>query len=957
MSEPITGAMPLPRVFGRYRLLRELGQGGMATVYLAEVIGPGGFARRVALKLVHPHLGRKESFQQLFLREARLGGLLSHPNVVQTLDFGSVDGQTYLVMELVEGVSLDRLIEHQRYHGQLLPDFVLLQLAIQLCRGLSHAHQALDSNDQPLHLVHRDLKPSNVLIGRYGEVKIADFGIARADLDFDLTRESGVIKGTTLYMSPEQAGGVRGIDHRSDLFTLGLILFEAYSLRPFHDAAGTLVALQRAQNPDVAGRLEQLPPGPLEPGLHTLLEHLLDPSPGTRFGSAEEVMQALSQLAEGIDASISFPQWCATVVDTIVAEDFQTSALKNASLTDDFSGGPWSAPHGNGGPFRAPAGAPDHSQEQWPRPGPRVPAPATSRSDLTGPAGGPPTTPPPLPRSPDETGELEIAPPGQTPAWRSELEALRESNRALKELLSQTPAVFHSPSRSNPRAESPSMRPGTDAASAGAAARNATSMGAASLDAASVGAASIGAASVEPASIGAANTGVVDIGGGERSIQRNLTEESPSPHVDMPGSSQPQAGGLPTATPDTAPPAPPLRRTWTLKKVGRAFAAATAALLFLVTARWMGGMETFDAWRHDLYALHLLSPPSYAKVAVVDLGDTVEPWPWKRQTLAALLERLLLDGKARRVTVDVVLSAASSEPEETREKGNARIAAVSAQTQRLVLAMGGQLRAELGATPRYRLEPGEPLSSALSAIPLGFAALLAPGLQGGPVRRAVLYAEPTGPDFPPVAWSLAARSAAGESPPRLDFARRRLTLDDHWIQTDSLFGVELAPVRDTLLPVISAAEVLASGPLSPAIIEQVRDKYLVLGRYSDLYLDRVATPWGYRAGVAVQATLLAELLEGQCRHRWGVELDILLQLLMLGSCAVLWHRRAPRARITLCLKFLALALVIEILAVRQLRLWMGAPILETTALLGIACVGYLTSRHQNGRDALMGENG
>ena len=239
----------LPITFGRYTLLRLLGQGGMGRVFEAELSGPSGFRKRLALKVVAERsFGQDDRSRDEFLREARIGGLLRHPNVIDCYDFGVTDGHPFIAMELVDGLSLRELVARGP-----LPPTVLLDCAVQICEGLAHAH-GLVVDGEPLELVHRDLKPSNLLVTRQGLVKILDFGLARAsqavagaEVAGAITK-TGTVRGTPSYMSPEQANG-SDVDPRSDLFALGAVLFELATGERFFDADDLLAAIeQRLEN-------------------------------------------------------------------------------------------------------------------------------------------------------------------------------------------------------------------------------------------------------------------------------------------------------------------------------------------------------------------------------------------------------------------------------------------------------------------------------------------------------------------------------------------------------------------------------------------------------------------------------------------------------------------------------------------------------------------------------------
>ena len=211
----------LPVVFGRYELFEILGEGSMGRVFRAELQGPAGFRKPVALKVVRAGsaMATGEEAQTLLVREARVGGLLRHPNIVDTYDFGAVHGQLYIAMELVDGVGMDRVLKRV---GALSPP-VVLELGAQIASGLASAHD-LKINGEHAGVVHRDLKPSNVLLTRDGRTKIVDFGIAtwrqaQAESDDD------TVWGTPPFMSPEQVLG-HDLDNRSDIFSLGALLYE-----------------------------------------------------------------------------------------------------------------------------------------------------------------------------------------------------------------------------------------------------------------------------------------------------------------------------------------------------------------------------------------------------------------------------------------------------------------------------------------------------------------------------------------------------------------------------------------------------------------------------------------------------------------------------------------------------------------------------------------------------------
>jgi serine/threonine-protein kinase len=256
---------------GRYRIERELGRGGMATVFLAH---DGELERPVAVKLLAEHLASDDDFRARFVREARLAGRLSHPNIVRVYDAGEKDGRPFIVMEYVAGRSLADT-------GRL-PAARVVELGVQACSGLQHAHDA--------GLVHRDVKPANLLVREDGVLKIADFGIARAA---ESTRHTqiGTLLGTAAYLAPEQIGGDDATPS-SDLYSLGAVLYELLAGRPPYSFS-SLAELATKQS---EGMIE--PVGDLAPGVPREVEaavmHALARDPQFRPASATGLGEELS---------------------------------------------------------------------------------------------------------------------------------------------------------------------------------------------------------------------------------------------------------------------------------------------------------------------------------------------------------------------------------------------------------------------------------------------------------------------------------------------------------------------------------------------------------------------------------------------------------------------------------------------------------------------------------------
>ena len=220
--------------FGKYQLIRKIGTGGMAEVFLARTSVAQGLNKTLVIKKIHTAYARSRQFVTMFVDEAKIALGLNHPNIIQVFDFGAVGDTYFLAMEYVEGLDLLRLLQEAAKARVRLPYGLSAYIVQQLAKGLDYAHRKADEFGSPLAIVHRDISPQNVLLSWDGGVKIVDFGIARAR---DVHEEPGVIKGKFAYMSPEQARG-EPVDARSDVFAAGIVLYELVCARPLFHGKG-----------------------------------------------------------------------------------------------------------------------------------------------------------------------------------------------------------------------------------------------------------------------------------------------------------------------------------------------------------------------------------------------------------------------------------------------------------------------------------------------------------------------------------------------------------------------------------------------------------------------------------------------------------------------------------------------------------------------------------------------
>ncbi|MBW2731708.1 MAG: protein kinase [Deltaproteobacteria bacterium] len=283
------------QTFGKYKLERRIAFGGMAEVFLGRVHGEAGFSKSVVLKRLHPRLNEDSEFVQMLIDEARITSQLSHSNICQVLDLGAVDDSYYIAMEFIAGEDLRTLLDLFARRGEFMPVEAAIYIVSETLAGLDYAHSKEDADGESLGVIHRDVSPQNVLISYEGEVKVIDFGIAKARSRMVHT-QAGVIKGKFRYMSPEQASG-HPLDHRTDVFAAGVVLYELLRGRPHSQNVPDTEVLRRMREAD----FEPIQRGSEEVSdeLLKIVARALHRKTKKRWRTAEEFRQALLGYLQG----------------------------------------------------------------------------------------------------------------------------------------------------------------------------------------------------------------------------------------------------------------------------------------------------------------------------------------------------------------------------------------------------------------------------------------------------------------------------------------------------------------------------------------------------------------------------------------------------------------------------------------------------------------------------------
>ncbi|HEU4411983.1 MAG TPA: protein kinase [Polyangiaceae bacterium] len=363
------------RTLGKYKLIAELGRGGMGIVYLAVAQGPGGFSKLLVIKELRPELAGEPAFLHMFLDEARLAARLNHPNVVQTYEVGEEGGHYFMAMEYLEGQTLQRTMTALRRRGRTMPHAVQLRALSEVLLGLHYAHELRGLDGAPLGVVHRDVSPHNIFLTYDGQIKLVDFGIAKA-LDAWHETVAGTLKGKVTYMAPEQVTSAASVDRRVDVFAAGAILWEALVGRKLWDGVPVNEVLLRLTR-------GALPPPPAEvaPAVPAELDRLCTRAMAAdreaRFPTALAFRDALEEYMQRAGEAVTAHEVGRFVAELFADERVAGRSLVEAELNRLKSGVPSDrlatlAPAGEQTPFSypsqaspspaslAPAGQPTH---------------------------------------------------------------------------------------------------------------------------------------------------------------------------------------------------------------------------------------------------------------------------------------------------------------------------------------------------------------------------------------------------------------------------------------------------------------------------------------------------------------------------------------------------------------------------------------------------------------------
>jgi len=300
--------MRQPSKFGKYLLLDRIAVGGMAEVFVAKAFGVEGFERLLAIKKILPTMGEDQEFISMFVDEARIAVQLSHANIVQVLELGKHEENLYIAMEYISGRDVRQLLERFRKRGRPMPAPQACLIVAKVCEALDYAHRKRDARGVPLGIVHRDVSPQNVLVSFEGEVKLIDFGIAKAESRLQRT-QAGILKGKFSYMSPEQVRGL-AVDSRSDIFAAGVLLWELLCGEKLFTGDSDFAVLEKVRNGVVP--LPRSVNPELSEALERVMRRALATEVADRYQNASELHDDLTRftlLGDSVYGSRQLAEW------------------------------------------------------------------------------------------------------------------------------------------------------------------------------------------------------------------------------------------------------------------------------------------------------------------------------------------------------------------------------------------------------------------------------------------------------------------------------------------------------------------------------------------------------------------------------------------------------------------------------------------------------------------------
>ena len=316
--------------FGKYTLVDKISSGGMADVFRAKVVGIRGFTKAVAIKRIHAHLLERKRFLRMFTDEAKIASRLVHPNIVQIYDLGEAEETPYIAMEYVPGRDLFMVLQRLISLKRRCPWRLATRVMNEVCTGLHFAHEFRSPDGQPQEIVHRDVSPRNIIISYTGEIKLTDFGVARAR-DREEHTEHGVIKGKVRYISPE-AAYAEEVDRRSDLFSLGVVFAEMMTMAPLRDGPNEMAMLLDIRK----GKIDRSRFGAIPNSLQVVLDKALAADPDNRFPTALAMRNELNRRVDQSSKPMTEAE-VSTFMHALFADDIEREKERDAEVERELA--------------------------------------------------------------------------------------------------------------------------------------------------------------------------------------------------------------------------------------------------------------------------------------------------------------------------------------------------------------------------------------------------------------------------------------------------------------------------------------------------------------------------------------------------------------------------------------------------------------------------------------------